>query len=69
MSLFWKVIISVILSKVLYLYMCPIPNGFRVGAISLYIHYTLYRRATCHVLTQVAKCIHVDSGIFEKVLY
>jgi hypothetical protein len=25
------------------------------------------RRTTCHVLTQVAKCIDVDSRIFEKV--
>jgi hypothetical protein len=27
------------------------------------------RRATRHVLTQVAKCIDVDGGIFENVLY
>ena len=27
------------------------------------------RRATRHVLTQVAKCINVDGGIFENVLY
>jgi hypothetical protein len=26
------------------------------------------RRATQHVLTRVAKCIDVDSGIFENVL-
>jgi hypothetical protein len=45
------------------MYMCPIPNGFRDGAISL------YRRATRHVLTQVAKCIDVDGGIFENELY
>jgi hypothetical protein len=34
--IFWDVIISVILSKKLYMYMCPIPNGFRDRAISLY---------------------------------
>jgi hypothetical protein len=28
--------VSVILSKKLYMYMCPIPNGFRDRAISLY---------------------------------
>jgi hypothetical protein len=28
-SIFWKVIVSVILSKKLYMNMCPIPNGFR----------------------------------------
>jgi hypothetical protein len=34
--MFWEVIVSVILSKDMYLYMCPIPNGFRDRAISLY---------------------------------
>jgi hypothetical protein len=34
-SIFWEVIVSVILSKKLYMYMCLIPNGFRNGAISL----------------------------------
>jgi hypothetical protein len=28
-SIFWEVIVSVILSKKLYMYMCPIPNGLR----------------------------------------
>jgi hypothetical protein len=27
------------------------------------------RRATYHVLTRLAKCIDVDGGIFENVLY
>jgi len=27
------------------------------------------RRATRHVLTRVAKCIDIDGGIFENVLY
>jgi hypothetical protein len=27
-SIFWEVIVSAILSKKLYMYMCPIPNGF-----------------------------------------
>jgi hypothetical protein len=35
-SIFWDVIVSVILSKTVYKYMCPIPNGFRDRAISLY---------------------------------
>jgi hypothetical protein len=47
----------------MYMYMCPIPNGFRDRTISL------YRRATRHALTRDAKCIDVDSGIFENVLY
>jgi hypothetical protein len=33
------------------------------------VHCTLYRRATLHVLTRLAKCIDVDGGIFENVLY
>jgi hypothetical protein len=32
------------------------------------VHYTLYRRATRHVLTRVEKCIDVDDRIFENVL-
>ena len=32
-SIFWEVIVSVILSKNVYMNMCPIPNGFRDRAI------------------------------------
>ena len=32
-SIFWKVIVSIILSRKLYMNICPIPNGFRDGAI------------------------------------
>jgi hypothetical protein len=32
-TIFWEVIVSVILSKKLYINMCPIPNGFRDRAI------------------------------------
>jgi hypothetical protein len=69
-SVFWEVIVSVILSKKkVYMYLCPIPNGFRDRAISLYT--TLYRRATLHVLTRVAKYsyIDVDGRIFGNVLH
>jgi hypothetical protein len=45
------------------MYTCPILNGFRDRALSL------YKRATRHVLTRVAKCIDVDGGIFGNVLY
>jgi hypothetical protein len=48
--------------KTVYMYMCPIPNGFRDRTLSL------YRGATRHILTRVAKCIDVDGGIFENVL-
>jgi hypothetical protein len=37
--------------------------------VSEIVHCTLYRRATRHVLTGVAKCIDVDGGIFGNVLY
>jgi hypothetical protein len=32
-SILWEVIVSVILSKTVYLYMFPIPNGFRDRAV------------------------------------
>jgi hypothetical protein len=35
-SIFREVIVSVILSKKLYMYMCPVPNGFRNRPILLY---------------------------------
>jgi hypothetical protein len=35
-SVFWEVIVSVILNKKVYTYMCPIPNSFQDRAISLY---------------------------------
>jgi hypothetical protein len=37
MSIFREVIVSVILSKTVYMYMCPTPSGFRDRAIALYI--------------------------------
>jgi hypothetical protein len=40
-SIFWEVITLVILSKKLYMYMCPILNGFRDRAISLYSSFDL----------------------------
>jgi hypothetical protein len=33
------------------------------------VHCTLYRRATRHVLTRVAKCIYVDGVVFENAVY
>jgi hypothetical protein len=34
--MFWEVTVSVIPSKKVYMYICPISNGFRDRAISLY---------------------------------
>jgi hypothetical protein len=36
MSVFWEVIVSIILRKKVYMYVCPIPNDFRDRVISLY---------------------------------
>jgi hypothetical protein len=73
MSIFWEVVVLTILSKKVYLYMCPIPSGFRDRAISLHcstvVSHEALRRATRRVLTRAAQCIDVDGGIFENVLY
>jgi hypothetical protein len=66
-SIFWEVIDSVILSKkCTRIYTCVL---FRtVYEIELFDG-ARYRRATRRVLTRAAKCIDVDGGIFENVLY
>jgi hypothetical protein len=43
-SVFREVIVSVILNKKVYMYMCPIPNGFRDRAISLYSSKTVDKK-------------------------
>jgi hypothetical protein len=43
-SIFWEVTVSVILSKKVYMYTCPIPNGFRDRAISLYSSKTVDKK-------------------------
>jgi hypothetical protein len=52
MSIFWEVIVSVILSKRVYMYMCPIPNGLRDRAISLY---------SCKIVDK--EILRIDSNI------
>jgi hypothetical protein len=49
-----QVIVSVILSKKVYMYMCPIPNGFRDRAISL------YRTVLYTVQTSNTPCPHTS---------
>jgi hypothetical protein len=78
-SIFWEVIVSVILSKNVYMNMCSIPNGFRDGAIWLYSGLAWApsivlpsRRAVllseaCESVWSVG-CIDVDGGIFEHLL-
>jgi hypothetical protein len=61
-SVFWEVIVSVILRKKMYMFMCPIPNDFLDRAISLYTVQT--SNMPCpHTF---AKCFDVDGGIFEN---
>jgi hypothetical protein len=60
-SIFCEVTVSAILSKNVYKYMRPIPNGFRDRAISQYS--TLYRRAKRHVLTRVVVVVDVDDDV------
>jgi hypothetical protein len=43
-SIFWEVIVSVILSRKLNMYMCPIPNGFGDRVISLYSSKTVDKK-------------------------
>jgi hypothetical protein len=76
MSIFREVIVSVILSKHLYIYMCPLPNGFRDTVFYCTIVITsikgsqdALRRVTRHILPRAAKCFHVDGGILENALY
>jgi hypothetical protein len=68
-SIFWEVIVSVMLRKMC---VCTCVLFRTVSEIELFhctAHCTQYRRATRHVLTRVAKCIDVDCGNFENVLY
>jgi hypothetical protein len=48
--------------------MCPIPNGFRDRAMDVIVHIKesqgALRRATRHVLAQVAKYTDFDGGVF-----
>jgi hypothetical protein len=60
-SVFWEVIVSVILSKKC---ICTFVLFRTVSETELFhctVHCTLYRRATHHVLTRVAKCIDVQT--------
>jgi hypothetical protein len=56
----------------MYMFLCPIPNGFWDSAMDVIARIKkrqdALRRATRHVLTGVATCIDVDGGFFENVL-
>jgi hypothetical protein len=50
-SIFWEVIVSVILSKNMYMYMYPILNGFRDRDISLYISRIVDKKEILHTVS------------------
>jgi hypothetical protein len=50
-AIFWEVIVSVILSKNMYMYMCPIPNGFRDRTISLYSSKIVDKKQILHTVS------------------
>jgi hypothetical protein len=60
MSIFWEVIVSVILSKKVYRYMCPIPNRFRDGAISLYSSNIVDKKETLLTVSNTGICCSSD---------
>jgi uncharacterized membrane protein HdeD (DUF308 family) len=63
-SIFWKVIVSVILSKKVYMYIVVFRT---VSEIKLF--YCTAVVPARHVVIRVAKYTDVDGGIFENVLH
>ena len=53
MSILCEVMVSVILSKTVYMYMCPIANGFTDGALSVY---------SCKIVDK-KEILRIDSNI------
>ena len=60
-SVFWEFIVSVILSKNVYMNMCPIPNGFRDRAICMYNCKTVDKRELLRVHTVSNTSIYCSS--------
>ena len=50
-SIFWEVIVLIILSKNVYMSMCPIPNSFRVRAAWMYSNKTVDKKEVLHLCT------------------
>jgi hypothetical protein len=53
-SIFWEVMVSGILSKKVYMYVCPIPNGFRDRAISMYSSKTVAKKEILRTVSNTA---------------
>jgi hypothetical protein len=65
-SIFWEVIVSVILSKKLYMNMCPIPNGFRDRVIWLYSGLA-WGPSVVHPSRPAVLCLKSNGSISETV--
>jgi len=66
-SIFWEVIVSVILSKNVYTNMCPIPNGFRNRDIRMYNRKTVDKKEILRVRTVYNTGIYCSSDRFGTV--
>jgi hypothetical protein len=65
-SIFWEVIVSVILSKKLYKTVCPIPNGFRHRAIWLYSGLA-WGRSIVYPSRPAVLCLKSNGSVSETV--
>jgi hypothetical protein len=61
-SIFWEVIVSVILSKKCTLYMCPIQNDFQATAISPYSSKIVDKKAILHTVFNTSIYCSTDKG-------
>jgi hypothetical protein len=59
-SIFWEVILSVILSKKVYTYMCPIQNGFRHRDISVYSSKIVDKKEILRTVSNTGICCSID---------
>ena len=66
-SIFWEVIVSVILSKTIYMNMCPIPNGFRDRAIWMYNRKIVDKRYYVYVLFLIPVFIVQVTGLVQFI--
>jgi hypothetical protein len=64
-SIFWELIISAVLSKIVHMCMCPIPNSFRGTAILLYSSKTVDKKETLRTVSNTG--IYFSSGKFGTV--
>jgi hypothetical protein len=72
--IFWEVIVSVTLSKTFYMYICSIPNNFRVRAISLYSSKTVDEKEILRTVSntgiycssEIVGTIYLVQYIFEN---